>query len=116
MSKQITNEGSTKLVNIVTPDVVLCKEFLSNLNEIKYSLNNKLNKVSLKTNDLSEYECLVTSKLEAIVNLSRGSIDGEGIIVEEKHPPECVDLVDGLSEVVVEAESDDEDIPGLVLN
>ena len=115
MLKQITSEGPTKLVNIVTPDVVLCKDVLSNLDEIKYSLNNKLNKVSLKTNELYEYECLVTSKLEATVNLSIGSIDDEGIIEEEKHLPECIDVVDGLSEVIVEDASYDEDISGIVL-
>ena len=55
---------------------------------------------------MSEYECLVTNKLEATVTLSE----------EDKHIPKCIDIVDSLSEVVVEEESDDKDIPEVFLN
>ena len=46
--KYVKIDGSIKSPNVVTPDIVPTKQIIPNLREVKNSLNNKLDKISIK--------------------------------------------------------------------
>ena len=49
MLKYVKIDGSIKSPNVITPDDVLSKKIIPNLCEVKNSLSNKLDKISIKT-------------------------------------------------------------------
>ena len=88
-------DGSIKSPNVVTPDDVPTRETAPNLCEVKNSLNNKLNIVSIKTKyELPGNACNLlkvippTSKFEYIMTSSDQAADGVASIEEVNHPLE----------------------------
>ena len=84
MLKYVKIGGSIKSPNVITPDDVPTKKTIPNLCEVKSSLSNKLDKISIKTKvKLPGNECnllKLVSQTNFNVASSDGTVDGVDFI------------------------------------
>ena len=119
MLKYVKTGGSIKSPNVITPDDILSKKTIPNLCEVKSSLSNKPDKISIKTKvKLPGNECnllKLVSQTNFNVASSDGTVDGVDFIEKVTYSLEYTGVEASFSEVVVEEDSDDEEIPPLFL-